>query len=368
MARRAAALPLAALAVAALAACERGGGREARARLEARDQAARPAPFDWSRPAAALAMGAGEAARRLGSLDYAATVTWTVSRGSGGDLLQSRATERHQVRQLASGDFQVTAQIDPGTWPGAETGKEIVFAGGMTWARARYAPFRERPADRGHEARRFRDESFRLAGDLAALLGPRLALEPRGEASALGRPARRFALVLAPGEGRAQGRPDEAGPERAGEEAGSARRRAEAKPEHPTEPGGQPPPGKEAGYDEGTRRRMEFLEGRVPLALEGELLLDAESGVPMAVRMKAAFGAAGHPRLRADVELDARLTAWGGLVAAVTPPRGALPDDRKPGGVARALEQAGLRKRGEPPAEEPAGEPADEPADAGGGG
>lgn len=328
MARRAAA----ALLLATLAACARGGGREARARLEARDQTARPAPFDWSKPVAALALDADEAARRLGSLDYTATVTWTVSRGSGGDLLQSRATERHQVRQLASGDFQVLAQIDPGTWPGAETGKEIVYAGGMTWARARYAPFRERPADRGHGARRFRDESFRLAGDLAALIGPRLAVEPRGEASALGRPARRFALALA------KGAPMPAPP--------------------------PPPELPQGGYDEDTKRRVEFLEGRVPLALEGELLLDAESGVPMAVRMKAAFGAAGDPRLRAEVELDARLTAWGGLVAAVTPPRGALPDDRKPRGVARALEQAGLRKRGAPPPEEPA----DEPADEGGGG
>jgi valyl-tRNA synthetase len=42
---------------------------------------------------------------------------------------------------------------------------------------------------------------------------------------------------------RAQGQPDEAAPERAAEEAGSARRRAEAEPEQPIDPGGQHPPG-----------------------------------------------------------------------------------------------------------------------------
>jgi len=329
-----------------LAACSRGGGREARESLEARDRAARPAPFDWSRPASALAMTADEVAARLGSFDFAATVSWTVARGAGApaggspaapaaaEPLRVRAQERHEVRQLGGGDFHVLSEIDPGTWKGAETGKEITFVGGATWARGRYAPFRERPTDRGRDARRFRDESFRLAGDLAALLGPALAVEPRGEASALGRRARRFALALVKGGGRAQGQPDEAAPERAGG------------------PGGLHPPGSIA-YDEDTRRRVDFLERRAPVALQGEMLLDAESGVPLQVRMRGAFGEKDEPRLRADVDLDARITGWGSMVGPVVPPKGALPDDRKPRGVARALEQAGLRKRGEEKAEEP---------------
>jgi hypothetical protein len=345
MASRAA---IAAASALLLASCSRGGGREARERLEARDRAARPAPFDWSRPAAALAMTADEAAARMGSFDFTASVSWAVARGggapaagspaggspTGAEPLRVRASERHEVRQLAGGDFHVLAEIDPGTWQGAETGKEITFVGGATWARGRYAPFRERPTDRGQDARRFRDESFRLAGDLSALFGPALAVEPRGDASALGRPARRFALSLAKGGLRAQGQPDEAAPERAGG------------------PGGPHPPGSNAS-DPDTRRRVDFLEGRAPLALQGEMLLDAESGVPLQVRMKGAFGEKDDPRLRADVELEARITGWGSMVGPVVPPKGALPDDRKPRGVARALEQAGLRKRGEEKAEEP---------------
>jgi hypothetical protein len=354
---------IAAVSALLLAACSRGGGREARDRLEARDRAARPAPFDWSRPISALEMTAGEAARRLGSLDFAASVSWSVTRGAaspgpvapeaappaapgasiggatgaapGGaapaspgapapapaEPLRVRAVERHHLRQLAGGDFHVLAEIDPGTWGGAETGKEVFFVGGTTWARGRYAPFRERPTDRGRDARRFRDESFRLAADLAALFGPQLSATPRGEASALGRPARRYALSLSREPGRAEGQADEGA-------------------------------GRGAAADDDTRRRLDFFEGRAPLSLEGEMLLDAESGVPLAVRMKGTFGQKGDPRLRAEVALDARITGWGSMVEAVAPPQGALADDRKPRGVARALEEAGLRKRGEEKAEE----------------
>lgn len=315
-----------------LAACSRGGGKEARARLEARDRARLPAPMDWSRPEAALLWDADEAARRMGSLDYAAQVSWSVSRAApaaapagapaatADEPLRVRASERHQVRQLAGGDFQALAEIDPGTWSGAESGREVVYAGGMTYARGRYAPFRERPTDRGRDARRFRDESFRLAAEVAALFGP-LALEPRGEGSVLGRQARRFSV-------------------RRVQDGGTV-----------LPPALSYAPAAEG--DEDTRRRAALLAERVPTALEGELWLDAQSGVPLQVRLKGALGHKSDPRLRTEVDLSAKVTGWGSMVAAVTAPAGALPDERKPRGVARALEQAGLRKRGQADEEEP---------------
>jgi hypothetical protein len=231
-----------------------------------------------------------------------------------------RATERHQVRQLDGGDFHALAEVDPGSWSGAESGREVVYAGGMTYARGRYAPFRERPTDRGRDARRFRDESFRLAAELAGLFGT-LAYEPRGDGSVLGRPARRFGVKLAEAGGSALPAPLAYAPTAEG--------------------------------DDDTRRRARLLEGRVPLALEGELWLDAQSGVPLQVRLRGALGQKADPRLRTEVDLQARVTGWGSMVAAVTAPQGALPDERKPRGVARALEQAGLRKRGQAEEEEP---------------
>jgi hypothetical protein len=278
-----------------------GRGTEA-----ARDRAS--AARDLEHPLDALRLSADEAAARAGSFDWEARVTWSVGKPG---LAPAHATERHEVRQLAAGDFAVTMDLDPGTGPGSETGKEIIFTRGMTYARGRGAPFRERPADRGEGARRYREESFGLAADLARLYGPALSARAAGEATFLGRRARRYLLSLS-----------------------DARPREEA-----------PPPGlPDGGYDADTRRRLDLLEGRVPVALEGELLLDEETALPLHVAMKGAFSEKADPQLRADVELAAQVKALGAAVPPVAAPPSALPDERKPKGVARALEAAGLRK------------------------
>jgi len=299
---------LALLALAALAACSRGGGPRAE------PAPAAPAAVDFARPLAALDLSADDAAKRLGSFEWSARVSWSAARGAD----RTAAVEKHQLRQLAGGDFRATLDLDPGTWPGAETGREVVQVGASTWARGRYAPFRERPTDRGRDARRFRDESFRLGGDLARLLGPALSAAPTGQTSVLNRPARRFALALA----------------------------RDAPAPAPAAPAG-------AQDDADTKMRRELFEGRVPLVVEGELVLDAETGVPMLLRMKGILGERADPKVRVEFDLDAQVTAWGGVVGGVAAPKGALPDERKPRGVARALDQAGLRKRAEPGEEEP---------------
>ncbi len=276
-----------------------------------------PAP-DAGRPLDALRASADEAAARAGSFAWEALVNWSVTKQGAAAV---RATEHHRLRQLATGEFEVSTDLDPGTGAGSETGKQILFAKGMTYARGRWAPFRERPTDRGRDARRYRDESFRLAADLAALYGPALSAEPSGEVTFLGRRARRYVLSL----------------------SGAAPR--EAPP-----PAGLP----DGGYDADTKRRVEFLQGRVPVALEGELLLDAETALPLSVTMKGAFSEKADPQLRAEVDLAAQVKALGAEVPGVVPPSGALADDRKPKGVARALEAAGLRKpsAGEEPEED----------------
>ncbi len=319
-------LPLLAAGLALASACTGRSDEAPRGDVpgrSARGPAQRPPPYDPAHPVDALRASADEVAARAGSFEWDARVTWSVAKPGGAPV---RATEHHQVRQLASGDFEVTMDLDPTTGPGSETGSRIVFAKGMTYARGRWAPFRERPADHGRGARRHRDESLRLAADLADLYGPSLSAQPAGESSFLGRKARRYLLSL-----------------------GDARPSGQLAP-----PTALP----DAGYDPDTRRRLDFLHGRVPSALEGELLLDAQTGLPLYVAMKGAFSERADPQLRADVELTAEVKALGDLVAAVSPPARALPDERKPKGVARALEAAGLRKpsaRGE--AEDDEGEP-----------
>jgi hypothetical protein len=195
-----------------------------------------------------------------------------------------------------------------------------VWAGATTNPRSRHAPGRERPTARGDGARRHRDESFALGDEIARLAGAALVLHPAGEQPLLGRPARRFAVGL-----------------RAAEPS-------------------RPPPPRGRSADSDTVARVELLEGATPLSLDGELVLDAATGVPLLVKLRASFGTAADPALRTDVELDARVTAIGGKVGAVRAPAGARPDERKPDGPARALEAAGLREPSRAAAERDGGE------------
>ncbi|WP_242355732.1 hypothetical protein [Anaeromyxobacter sp. SG64] len=332
---------------AAVAACSRSGS-EGKERLKAEAEAERAAhtAFDFSKPGEALALSADDVARALGSFEWSAAVDWTVaSEGSAEPTPppppaaegqpapfvpppppppRVHALERHRILQAATGEFQVEADVDPGLGPGSDTGKQIVWAGGMTYARARFAPFRERPTDHGRDARRFREDSFHVARALAALYGGALAIEPAGDATVLGRAARRYRLALAPGA--APGTKARALP------AGKA--------------------------DPDTAVRFKFLDGRVPESADGELLLDAQTGAPLRVRIAGAFTVKDAPGVRATVELLAQVTSLGEKAAAIQPPKSPLPDVRKPPGVAGALEAAGLKKKTE--AEAGGSEPADD--------
>jgi hypothetical protein len=296
-----------ALAAALLASCNRSdpsrllpGGRPP------------PAAFDWDHPAAALELTPDDLAARLGSFDWTGTVEWTVER-TGDDARRVHAIEHHRVRQTSTGEFEVHSDVDPGMGPGTDTGKDVAWTGGMTYARARYAPWRERPTDHGRDARRYRDDSFLAPRAIARLLGPALELRPAGDAEALRRPARRIAVSLARGVAPA------------------------AAPARPADP----------APDEDTKRRRVFLDGLRPQTASGELLLDAGTGAPLRLKLTATFTVEGDPAARASVEVIAQVKALAGDVAAVAAPKGALPDDRKPAGVANALEAAGLKKRGE---------------------
>lgn len=304
-----------------LGACSRGDGG-AQQRLLAREERApapAAAPVEPAGPGDALGLDASAVAARLGSFDWQATVDWSVVK-AGEEAQRVHAVEHHRIRQLASGEFEVRAELDPGLGPGSETGKQVIWAGGLAYARALPAPFRERPTDHGRDARRFRDESFRLGADLAALFGPGLKLEPAGEGRALGRAARRYRVTL-----------------------------AKAEPKLADAPLG-------LQHDPDTTRRRAFLEGRTPLQAEGELLADAATGAPLELRLAGAFGAKDLPGVRTQVELVARVKSL--APGPVKAPDRALPDERKPAGPSTALEAAGLKRRGEKPGD---AEPGDEP-------
>ena len=301
-----------ALAVLAFAACSRGRGDPRPAAAAAAPAASGPAAFDWNRPASALSFSADDAAARLGSFEWSASLEWTVSR-EGEDARRAHVVEHHRVHQAATGEFEVHAELDPGLGPGAVSGKDVVWTGGMTYAHAKFAPWRERPTDRGRDARRFRDDSFLAPAAVARLVGPGLEVRPAGEATVLRRTARRFTLALAKGAAPAPA------------------------PDRPDDP----------APDEDTKRRRAFLDGLRPQSASGELVLDGATGVPLRLRLVAVFTVANDPAARTSVEVIAQVKGLGGDVTAVAAPKPALPDERKASGVANALEAAGLKKRGE---------------------
>ena len=322
------------LTLALLSACSRAGDPAAAPRTPP----PRTAPVDTERPLAALRLDPDAVAARLGSFAWKGEARWSATKGDR----RLEVTEQHAVRQLATGEFDAEGTIDPGRGPGSESGKRVVWTGGMTYARSQYpasGAFRERPGDHGRAARRFRDESFLLAEEIAALLGPALVATPAGPGEALGRSGRRFRLSL----DSARFTP---GPSRASDD---------------------PPT---AGLDPATRARLELLDGRAPVEASGELLLDGATGVPLLVRLSAVLAVKGDPHARVQVEVVGEVKAIGRDVASVERPANVLPDERRPRGVARALEQAGLRKKKGPGVAEAArpggaGEAADGPAPAG---
>jgi hypothetical protein len=93
----------------------------------------------------------------------------------------------------------------------------------------------------------------------------------------------------------------------------------------------------------------------------GQLLADADTGAPLAAELRAVYDVPGEQPARAEVSASFQLKAIGSAVASVRAPEGALPDVRKPKGVARALEQAGLKKERE---KKDAGEPGDDAGEA----
>jgi hypothetical protein len=299
------------LLVALACACSRGGAPGA----TPAGSLPPPPPFDWDRPADALRLSPDDVAARVGSFAWVGVASWSTARGDR----KLEVSERHSVRQLATGDFAAEGTIDPGRGPGSDSGKRVIWARGMTYARPLYpasGEWRERPTDHGRGARRFRDESFLLAGEVAGLLGPALVAFPAGTTSVLGRPARRFALSLdrsrfAPG---------------------------------PSRLSAQPAPG---GPDAATSARLALLDGREPIDASGEMLLDAATGAPLVTRISTLLGVNGDPEARIRVDVEARVTGLGGDVGPVEPPGKALPDERKPRGVARALERAGLGREKE---------------------
>ena len=246
-------LALAAAVLLALAALPRRQGATASA-VPGPQRSARRRPSTGRAREARCSSTATRAAARLGSFEWEAG---RVVDGVARPRLAARCTPPSATASASSppASSRRRRDVDPGPGPGSETGRSVVWAGGTTFARARHRRSGSAPptaaATRAASATRASGSRRRRGAPR-----PRARLRPAGEATALGRPARRFTLSFA-------------------RRCAPRRRRAAAGPVRPTPD---------------TRARVAFLEDAVPVALDGELLVDARTGAPLRGADRGAFG------------------------------------------------------------------------------
>lgn len=159
----------------------------------------------------------------------------------------------------------------------ADYGREAIFAGGKLYLRPRYQRWHERDPESPDEPIALRDRYFEAIAAIWDLLAPGAELVDRGTAEVGGRAGRKIEL-----------------------------RRAPSPAAPPREPLAQ--------------RR--WREQRTLDELSGEVVLDVETGVPLAVKLAGTIGfQRDGRRFSMKVGLDAAITGIGAAAAIAAPPK-----------------------------------------------
>jgi hypothetical protein len=186
-----------------------------------------------------------------------------------GGTPQSELSDRVQLELGDQGSFH-------GVYTNSEDyGREAIFVGGKLYLRPRYQRWNGRAPETAGEAAEIRDKYFSAIGGTWDLVAPAVELIDRGAAQVAGRDGIKLELKL-----------------------------SAAPRENPREPLSQ--------------RR--WRETRTIDALDGEVVLDAATGVPLAVKLTAAvtFQRDGR-RFTMKLELDGKITALGAVAIAAPP-------------------------------------------------
>jgi hypothetical protein len=256
-----------ALALCLLLSCKRGGDEAARARIFSPEQPVGAAaeakePIDARRladdPALAgrvLHMPQSEIAARLGphKAQQRVQFAWFHGPGLPDGGAEVSLSEETTLQQAPGGDFSVRLVNDH------NQGLELVWVKGEVFVKSLYGPFHKRRTDRT-DVQRIREQA--LSG-LATFdrLARGLKLKLAGETTVERRPAVRYTVA---GFG--------------------ARAVQEEKDDLPRI---EPPEGKSPDLD--TARRLELWEKEEPANVSGTLLVDAETGAPLASDLRGHF-------------------------------------------------------------------------------
>jgi hypothetical protein len=263
-----------------------------------------------------LGMGAAEATERIGAHTFTATVSyeWTAL---GKNVLLKETRTLLAGKGGVGGDFHATLENS------RDQGLEVLRVHNDVFAKSRYGKYRQRLRDRGI-AERTREEMYGAIKDFDALFRGRLKLTAQGTTTYEGRTAWKYQVTLGdPPPEKAQKLPPVQAPR--------------------------------SGIDETTARRLAFYELRTPRALQGEVLVDAQTSVVLKTRLDGRMGVKRDARKLTDggeleateaelrLVLDSQLTNLGKDPGLKAPDAGEfLPDQDKPEGIAAALERFGI--------------------------
>jgi hypothetical protein len=274
----------------ATASCRRDEDQAAKARLFAPEQPhgavaaaadkidARSLADNVAASERVLRMPRAEVSARLGSYKAEARVQFAWFRGpglsDGGTEVQ--LSEESTLTQAAGGDFAARLANDH------NEGFELVWVGGEAFERGLFGPYHKRRTDRT-DPERLREQT------LAALptfdrLARGLKLGFDSEVRLEGRRAYKYKVT---GFGARAGREDDRNlpPVQYPEPAIAAA-------------------GKEGGPDPDTARRLELFEREEPATVSGSVVVDADTGAPLACDLKGHFRVPGAPPTGATAELD----------------------------------------------------------------
>lgn len=257
-----------------------------------------------------VSISASEAAFRIGGHVQSASTTF---RWKGADKTVS-LQETRKVAVDPGGDFHVLVENDE------RQGMEWIRVGGVSYSRSRYAKFRERRRDRG-SSHHVLEDSYTTLQTFHQLVHGALALTPAGEQKVEGRKALAYTVSL-------------------------------GKPWERADDGLPPLEFPAGGPDEDTRLRLQAAEKGRATSVQGKLVVDAETGVPLLADLEATVEVpdeAGVSTLKVATKVT--VGTIGGKLGIAVPDH--LDDAPRPPGAVSVLKAYGLRAEQEEAADAP---------------
>ena len=260
-----------------------------------------------------LDMSAAETTERLGPHKFMASVNFEWAGN------QNRTVKLVENRTLIAGSGGVNGDFHAVMENSHDQGLEVLRVGGEVYAKNRFGKFRQRKRDRGMSERK-REEVFGALRELDGLFRGRLSLEAQGTSTYEGRTTWKYGAGLAKADKAA----------------------AVATPGLPALAQAK------GGRDDTTARRLTFFDKREPRTLQGEILVDEQTGVVLKARLDGRITAPdeGGGEVNLRLVLDSKVTDIGKEPSLRTP-KDFLPDEDKPQGIADALDRFGVPRAGQ---------------------